>query len=131
MLVANKVLKACKNILITSFVILCSSFRLENFTSAHFRSKQQKSMSARPGRASLAVLSIVSAAVFLQPALARSQSQDSPNCEKLTDLYIEIGKRSGEPVTREQAHAAVYDADPSDSECAMMVKMFKERGYDG
>lgn len=55
------------------------------------------------------------------PSFAQSPH---PACEELVLLFIELGKRSGQDVTLEQARAEVLSENPSNEECQAMLALF-------
>ncbi|MEO0722160.1 MAG: hypothetical protein AAFY43_08435 [Pseudomonadota bacterium] len=58
--------------------------------------------------------------------LAAPLAAETPKtqCEELIDLFIELGERSGETVTLEEARAEVMSENPTDEECAAMLSLF-------
>ena len=68
---------------------------------------------------------------FVLPFSAAAQDDATSSCEQLKALYLELGERSGTPTTPEEAHEAVYGENPTETDCAMMIELFKARGSDG
>ncbi|WP_306144699.1 hypothetical protein [Roseibium sp. MMSF_3412] len=67
-------------------------------------------------------------ALSLSAAAAKSNGTDTkPNCEKLVALYIELGKSSGQAVSKAAARAAVMSETPSDADCAAMLALFSKQ----
>lgn len=62
--------------------------------------------------------------LLLQPAFADS-SGEGGMCDRLVTLYIELGERSGQTVTKAQARAVVLSESPSEAECAAMLALFE------
>lgn len=65
-------------------------------------------------------------ALLTFPAFAESK-EDMSNCDQLVALFIELGKRSGETVTAEQAKAEVMSENPSEAECGAMLALFESQ----
>nr|WP_319386682.1 hypothetical protein [uncultured Roseibium sp.] len=66
-------------------------------------------------------------ALSLYVAAAKADGKDAkPTCEKLIALYIELGKSSGQAVSKEAARAAVMSENPSDADCAAMLALFSK-----
>ncbi|WFE91746.1 hypothetical protein K1718_10405 [Roseibium porphyridii] len=56
-----------------------------------------------------------------------SETDTKLTCEKLVALYIELGKSSGQAVSKEAARAAVMSENPSDADCAAMLALFSKQ----
>ncbi|MEL6882916.1 MAG: hypothetical protein AAFP87_00300 [Pseudomonadota bacterium] len=63
-----------------------------------------------------------------QPAWA--QTQDTPKCQELIALFLELAERSGETVTPQAARAEVMAENPTDQECAAMIELFAQYGQE-
>ena len=73
--------------------------------------------------ACLAVLALSLSAT----ATKANETDTKPTCEKLISLYIELGKSSGQAVSKEAARAAVMSENPSDADCAAMLALFSKQ----
>lgn len=64
---------------------------------------------------------------FLASHAFGQSTDDKPKCEELVALFIELGERSGQTVTRDQAVAEVMSENPTDAECGMMLSLFPKQ----
>lgn len=57
-------------------------------------------------------------------AVGQTADAELPACKELEDLYIELGRLSGQIPTEAEINAAIYEANPTNEECQMMLSLF-------